>query len=404
MLECAGHERCPIDTQGQAAFGAFSASATSTARGSSDAFQKSAAIERAIGTSRHEHDGASVRNTRHHRDEITVGCDACGDGSHEVEGCIVDDANDRGARGSALEVGGDGCCNADANAAKRFARVGKFTAEFVEARGNIARAARKLARKRSRDGCFATNVAPGTRTRRKNDANISLVTFDGFDSDKPHLGRVRAMRPAARRYVEVPNRHDAYVVRHFRLTPQRERAKFIGGREEGPNGDVVIDERVDEILGLGDRAFVECGDIEVDGAGAFSEAGGDGFRGGNVRERPGKHVLPGVLRHVDTSPDLVDKPVDKLTDGRKRAVEQMMNASNIVNHDIDDARFAKSSTIGHLATRFGIKRGAIEEHTGFVAERSVFDDACAKGEKQRIVMVQLDGTGSGHGAAVSPTG
>jgi len=160
---------------------------------------------------------------------------------------------------------------------------------------------------------------------------------------------------ASRRTARRRNRRceTRIVMIDFGLAPQRQRGELGGRREEGANRDVVVDDRIDERLGIGHRPLVELAAIDVDRATGFAEARRNGVCIGYIAKRARQHVLPRVKRHVKTSPRRIDLAAHFGADRGQRSLEHVMHDVGVVDLHIDDRQARAETPVGHLSARFG---------------------------------------------------
>jgi len=154
--------------------------------------------------------------------------------------------------------------------------------------------------------------------------------------------------PSARRDVEFADRDDADVAVDFGFATERKCGELLGVGEEGANGDVVIDHGVDERFRFRHGALVELVSIDVDRAPRLAESRRNGVGLCDVAERARQHVLPGVKRHVEATPDRVDLAVHVGADRGQRAFEQVMHHVRVVDLHVDDGRAGHFAAVGHL--------------------------------------------------------
>ncbi len=252
-----------------------------------DALEEGAAVE-ARGAPARDHDGeAAVGAAGEESGGFGQAGDATGDAAEDLHADLVEDGD--GAvvgigGGGGGEIGGGRVGEAAAGVPQGLARVAELAAELLDGGGDVARAAGEGAAEIAEDGGLVPELAAGARAGGEGDARLALVALDAEDAQEPDLRCARAVGATAGRDVEIADGDDADVLGDLGGAPQRERRELFRRGKEGADGGVVVDDGVDEGLGLGDEALVERLAIDVDGAGGLAEARRDGGRKGDVGE------------------------------------------------------------------------------------------------------------------------
>jgi hypothetical protein len=201
------------------------------------------------------------------------------------------------------------------------------------------------------------------------------------------------VRAAARRPVEIADLNDSHRAFDLRLAAQRQTRELLRIGEKRAYRHVAFDDRIGEIFGSSDTSLIDVGNVDIDRARRLAEPCRHGLRLGNVEQSARQDVLPGVERHVDATAREVDLAGDLGPDGRRLAVNDVMQCAVISNLHVAHFEPGELSPIGHLTSPFGEERGAIEDKARLAVELRPSSHRRPKFDEKWVVVIKAFGFG-----------
>ena len=197
------------------------------------------------------------------------------------------------------------------------------------------------------------------------------------------------MRATAGRQIELADRDDTDIDIDFRIAAELQRGELAGIRKPRTDREIVVDDRVREILGSGEVGFGNAIAREIDRQCALAEPRRSGRGPRAIEQRAREQVLCGVLRHVlATAP-----PLDRAGDfgarlERRRTLDDVHDRAVLGLLRVEHGDPGERAVITELATGFGIERGLIEHDRRAILVRGQCYDLGGEALRERVVVIQ----------------
>ena len=175
------------------------------------------------------------------------------------------------------------------------------------------------------------------------------------------------------------------------------RASSSGVGKRGADDPIVLDGRVDEVLGFRERGVRYVGQGDVNRARCRAEASGHGVGRGHVDQGAREHVLRRVLGHVIAP----SREVDRARDGpgevgrleRRGLAEDVVDLLRVVDLNVQHRELpsadAKRSLIAELTAGLRVKERLIQDERRLVSEAGEARAPGFEGRAEGVLPVQL---------------